>query len=247
MKRFYLAIALLFLWLVSAHAANPRPGGADGIGIDQIADEGSNLTKRPAVNFSGNGVTCTDNAGATRTDCSIPGGGGGGTGVGRASLSATWSAIADGACQQQTATWTGVTTADTVILGAPSGLAAGLITNVRVSAADTVAIRVCNLSGASVNPGAQTFSGTLAVYNLSGSSTIDFAAIADGACASNTFTLAGVAAGDPVAPRWPTALEAGLFGSMVSSATDTLQVRLCNLSGASVNPASQTFGGAIAK
>jgi len=91
------------------------------------------------------------------------------------------------------------------------------------------------------------FNGTLAVYNLSGSSSINFSLISDGACAANTFSLTGVAAGDPVVPKWPSTLEAGLLGSMVATATDTVQVRLCNLSGADVDPASQSFGASIAK
>ena len=43
-----------------------------------IMDEGANLARRSSVNFIGAGVTCADNAGALRTDCTIPGGGGGG-------------------------------------------------------------------------------------------------------------------------------------------------------------------------
>lgn len=189
----------------------------------------------------------TDGTGLFSTSGGVCGAGGGGTGVGRESLQATWTSIPDGSCQQQTDTWTGVTTSDTVIVGAPSNLAAGLIASGFVSAADTVAIRICNFSGAAVNPGASTFKATLAVYNLSGGDTLDFGSLADGSCASLTFALTGVAAGDPVAPQWPSTLEAGLFGFMVGSATDTVQVRLCNFSGAAVDPASQTFGASIAK
>ena len=34
-------------------------------------DEGSALTQRPAVNFTGDGVSCVDNSGDNRTDCTI--------------------------------------------------------------------------------------------------------------------------------------------------------------------------------
>jgi hypothetical protein len=44
-----------------------------------IQDEGAVLPQRPALNLTGPGVTCTDDAANTRTICSIPGGGGGGT------------------------------------------------------------------------------------------------------------------------------------------------------------------------
>ena len=52
----------------SAHHA------ADGVGYDEILDETSGLTKRAQVNFTGAGVSCVDNGGATRTDCTIAGG-----------------------------------------------------------------------------------------------------------------------------------------------------------------------------
>ena len=41
-----------------------------------IMDEGSALARRSTVDFIGAGVTCTDNAGLLRTECTIPGGGG---------------------------------------------------------------------------------------------------------------------------------------------------------------------------
>lgn len=47
--------------------------GSGGGGYLTIKDEGSSLTARTVLNFTGAGVTCTDNAGASRTDCSIPG------------------------------------------------------------------------------------------------------------------------------------------------------------------------------
>jgi hypothetical protein len=73
------------------------------------------------------------------------------------------------------------------------------------------------------------------------SGVLDFGSIADGACASLTFTATGATTTNTISPGWPATLETGLFGSMLVSAVDTIQVRLCNLSGTSVNPASQTF------
>jgi hypothetical protein len=40
-----------------------------------IMDEAGALTRRSTLNFTGAGVTCVDNGGALRTDCTIPGGG----------------------------------------------------------------------------------------------------------------------------------------------------------------------------
>lgn len=45
--------------------------GADGNPKD-LADEGSTLTRRPTLNMIGAGVTCVDNSGASRWDCTIP-------------------------------------------------------------------------------------------------------------------------------------------------------------------------------
>lgn len=46
-------------------------GGGGGVGT--IADEGTTLNQRSTVNFAGNGVACGDNAGLSRTDCTITG------------------------------------------------------------------------------------------------------------------------------------------------------------------------------
>lgn len=176
-----------------------------------------------------------------RTPC----GGGGTSGIGRTSLSLTFSNIVDGTCQEQTGTWTGVGTTDTIAMGLPASLT--INGNARVSAANTVAVRLCNFSGATVNPGTLAFNFVLAVYNISGTSTIDFSSIPDGTCAANNFTLTGVTAGNALVPKWPSTLETGLFGNMIASATDTVTVRLCNWSGGAVNPASQTFGASQAQ
>jgi hypothetical protein len=47
------------------------PQGEPGAGYGTIQDEASDLTQRAKVNFTGTGVACVDNAGATRTDCTI--------------------------------------------------------------------------------------------------------------------------------------------------------------------------------
>jgi hypothetical protein len=57
-------------------------GGCDGnapvggSGYATVKDEGTSQTQRTAVNFTGAGVTCSDNAGTSTTDCNIPGGSG---------------------------------------------------------------------------------------------------------------------------------------------------------------------------
>ena len=83
---------------------------------------------------------------------------------------------------------------------------------------------------------------------LTATATIDFPAIANGACAAEqSFTLPGANAGDSVAPGWPPALEGGLIGTMRASAANTITVRLCNLSGSTVDPASASFRATIVR
>jgi len=89
---------------------------------------------------------------------------------------------------------------------------------------------VVNASGGSGSP---TF--------LAGSGSLSFGAINQAACAQLTFTLTGANAGDSIAPGWPATLEAGLAGTMVVTSANTIAVRLCNLSGATLDPATQTF------
>jgi hypothetical protein len=47
-----------------------------GSGYATIQNSGTALTQRTTVNFAGTGVVCTDNSGATRTDCTITAGSG---------------------------------------------------------------------------------------------------------------------------------------------------------------------------
>jgi hypothetical protein len=60
------------------HSVEAVSGAAGGGGTagHTIADETSALTQRATLNFTGAGVTATDNSGAGRTDVTIPGGGG---------------------------------------------------------------------------------------------------------------------------------------------------------------------------
>ena len=94
---------------------------------------------------------------------------------------------------------------------------------------------------------------TLAVDNgviptyLMNSVTLTFPSIATGTCAADqTMTVTGANPGDAVAPGWP-ALPAGVFGIMLVSATNTVTVRLCNLSGSGAAPPSATYRATIVR
>lgn len=52
--------------------------GTPTLRYQTVQDEGSGLTQRATINFTGAGVSCVDNSGSSRTDCTISGGGGGG-------------------------------------------------------------------------------------------------------------------------------------------------------------------------
>jgi hypothetical protein len=73
---------------------------------------------------------------------------------------------------------------------------------------------------------------------------LTFTGLVDGGCADQTFTFTGIGTSTKLSPGWPSALPAGVTGVMFPSASNTVDVRLCNHSGA-----AQTFGplGYIAK
>ena len=82
---------------------------------------------------------------------------------------------------------------------------------------------------------------------LTASTLLSFGAIAQASCAQLTFALTGANAGDSIAPGWPSTIEAGLSGTMFASASNTVAVRLCNLSGSTLTPAAQTFRATIVR
>lgn len=80
---------------------------------------------------------------------------------------------------------------------------------------------------------------------LTASATLNFPSIGTGTCAADqTMAFPGAAPGDAVAPGWPASLPAGVIGTMWVSASGTLSVRLCNLSGATVATGSNTYSAA---
>lgn len=68
----------------------------------------------------------------------------------------TYTQITAGLTQDQTATVSGASVGDIVVLGAPN-LAAGYMHSGRVSATDTVSVRLANNTAGNLTPGALTF------------------------------------------------------------------------------------------
>jgi len=177
------------------------------------------------------------------------GSGGSGSVTGLYSGAVDFSSIPDGGCVESTFTATGLSAGKTLAVSIPSTLESGLVVNAIASATDTLKLRACNFNGTAVDPASATFKvrdiETLGyVY---GSATIDFGAIPDGGCNTDTITVTGAATGDNVAAGWPAALEGGLIGMMNVTSANTVTVRLCNWSGVSLDPTSATFKAAITK
>lgn len=76
MRKFIAVGFLFYIWayLISINAqiaSFPSSGGSVSQAYSTIQDEGSSLTQRNTVNFSGPAVSCVDNSGSARTDCTI--------------------------------------------------------------------------------------------------------------------------------------------------------------------------------
>ena len=82
---------------------------------------------------------------------------------------------------------------------------------------------------------------------LTASATLDFPSIASVGCSELSLGVTGAAVGDSIAPGWPGGLEAGLIGTMRVSAANTVAVRLCNFSGAALNPASGVYRATVVR
>lgn len=181
-----------------------------------------------------------------RITAAANGSGGSANGAGVQTAALTYTALKDGACADQTFTFTGITTSTQLQPGWPSALNSGLVGAMFASATDTVDVRMCNFSGASITTSSLTYTAKIANYYLTGTNAPSWTAIVDGACQNQTFTLTGATAGDPVVAGAPSTFAAGLALNMLASAANTITIRVCNWSDASVTP-SGTFTATIAK
>jgi hypothetical protein len=135
----------------AAHNHSDAAGGGNltASAISRSARQGNGTVFQMASGNPTPGNCAEFDANGNIVDAGNPCGSGSGTGtvtesgfgVGRATLSATWAnLIPDGACDRQTATWTGVTISDTVAIGAPA--TATWQASGWVSAADTVTVQL---------------------------------------------------------------------------------------------------------
>jgi hypothetical protein len=155
--------------------------------------------------------------------------------------------IFDGTCQDATFAFNGVTSSTQLVAGLPSNLPAGVDAVLFANAPNSVNVRVCNHSGATQNMGTYVFTAKTPIYFATASASLSFGSVADGACGTQTFALSGASAGDPVAAGFPSSLAPGLAGAMKVSAGNTVNVSICNYSGATWSAAPQTYVATIVK
>ena len=121
----------------------------------------------------------------------------------------------------------------------PSGTGLGVATTTGTHPSGNCA--KWDASGNVIDAGAPCGSGSSGA-GVSGSGSLTFGAIADGTCGTDqTFTLTGVTAGGAFQPGWPATFPTAVSGIMFASATNTITVRACNLSGASVTVPALTY------
>ena len=89
--------------------------------------------------------------------------------------------------------------------------------------------------------------GAIPTY-LTNAAVLNFPSIPAESCSPDlTLTVAGANTGDAVAPGWPAGLPSGALGIMLVSSSNTVSVRLCNLSASAVQPPSATYRATIVR
>jgi hypothetical protein len=101
----------------------------------------------------------------------------------------------------------------------------------------------------SIGPGAKRVAVDTATVPtfLTAAASLDFGSLAQSTCGELALPLPGAATADSVAPGWPNTLDTGLIGTMFVSAPGNVTVRLCKITGGSVDPANQTFRATVVR
>lgn len=163
-------------------------------------------------------------------------------------------AITDGALPvlSTTITVSGAAIGDPVSVSASTSLPQGILVFGDVTSANIVTIRMMNLTGATYSPGSNTFTSTVLHYTsggtggatgLLGSATFSPGSIADGSAPilGTSISVNGAAVGDPVTVTTDASLPSGIrvFGNVTS--TNSVTLRLLDLSGATYSPGTTVF------
>lgn len=204
-----LSVVLLLAWRPEL------PAQVVAAAYNLIQDEGSNLARRRTLNFEGAGVSCADDAGNSRTNCTIPGGGGGGSGVANYDQSfVAQTSVVLAHNLNTTAVLVNCYTADTP----PVAL---IPNNIEITDADNVTVTFeVSQSGTCVVNGSLSF--------LEGTSaSIGGGALLAGACDTDAFTVTGATVGMVVAATPETYPGDGNFWWGYVSMADEVTVGIC--------------------
>lgn len=141
-----------------------------GSAIATVQDEGTPLTQRATINFTGSGVSCADNSGSSRTDCTISGGSGTGDVVGPASATDGAPALFDTTTGKLLKNSTPTGTGNPVLATSPTLTTPNLGTPSAVTLTNGTGLPVSSgVSG--LGTGVATFLGTPSSANLRGAIT----------------------------------------------------------------------------
>jgi len=83
--------------------------------------------------------------------------------------------------------------------------------------------------------------GTTITKHLSATSSLSFASLATSSCDQKTIAVTGAAPGDTVYVGATSSIETGLLWSAFISAANTVTVRICNVTGPTLTPATSTW------
>jgi hypothetical protein len=162
--------------------------GAGGAGYATIQDEAGALTQRTALNFIGSGVTCVDNSGQSRTDCTISSSGGG------VSLAP---ASADSVTSNNTAIWINSTGTGALLKLQDAGIDAFNVANNGATTINTATSDIVKTTTGTTNIGDFSITGSTLTNVTSANDivSIDTGSVTNTMSASSVVTSANVGAG----------------------------------------------------
>lgn len=160
----------------------------------------------------------------------------------------TPSSVASNTVSEQFFTVTGVRPGQQIIVNKPTAQAGLIITNVRASAADQVAIQFSNLTAAAITP---TAAQTYLFASASGfqpapivdvfSQTLTPVSVAANTSAEQTFTVAGLVSGSQVLVTKPSVTTGLMLAGARISAANTLALNFANNTAAAITPPAESY------
>lgn len=236
LKYWYVVVLSVVAGLSIGHGivSTVHASGLVQTAYNRIQNQGSNLAQRATVNFTGTGVTCSDNAPVT--DCSIPG-------------------IPSGFYTQSFTTQTSVTLTHnlntTVIIVQCYDNSTPRVNvewnTLTLTDANNATVTFTNAQSGICYVNSQS-GGTTTVTKLSGSASIAFSSsIPDGSCAvgPSTITVTGGNTGDEAVIGVLVPLASGVESYGKTTASNTVTVEVCNFSGGAVTPGTTTYSAEI--